>query len=178
MGYAASEIALRGSNTPVPLGVSHFSGAAVRPSARQRRRVRPRLWPHPAPDGLLPDHPYVHRYWSMALGSRPMAELLRLITAAQRGESIRQPVFLAVLAREGLAAFGEDAPGGPSRCAEIIWVRDRLPPLGAQQVSRLAYELRRRHTYDLALAAASQQAGRPRVSPWPAGERRGPGGRR
>lgn len=171
MGYAAPDIALHGINTPVHSGVSHFSGAAVRPSARQRRRIRPRLWPHPAPDGLLPDHPYVHRYWSRALGSRPMAELLRLITAAQRGETIRQPVFLAVLAREGLAAFGEDAPGGPSRCAEIIWVRERLPPLGAPQVSRLAYDLRRRHTYDLALAAASQRAGRPRISPWPDGER-------
>lgn len=173
MGYAAPDIAHYGSDTPVHLGVPHFSGA-VRPSARLRRSVRPRLWPHPAPDGLLPDHPYVHRYWSKALGSRPMAELLRLITAAQRGETIRQPVFLPVLAREGLAAFGEDAPGGPSRCAEIIWVRELLPPLGAPQVSRLAYELRRRHAYDLALAAASQRMGRPRVSPRPVGERSAP----
>lgn len=165
MEYAAPEVARYGSDTPVHSGVPHFSGAAVRPSARSRRRIRPRLCPHASLDGLEPDHPYVHRYWSKVLGSRPMAELLRLITAAQRGEDVPQPVFLIVLAREGLVHFGNDDPCPPGRCAAgEVWVRSQLPPLGPQQISRLAYDLRRRHTYDLALALESQQAGRPLVS--------------
>lgn len=161
MGYAAPEVARYGSDTSVHSGVPHFSGAAPRPSARVRRQIRPRLCPGPTHGGLEPDHPYVHRYWSKVLGSRPMAELLRLITAAQRGEAIRQPVFLTTLAREGLVHFGDR----PARCAAgEIWVRSQLPPLGAQQISRLAYDLRRRHTYDLALALSSQRAGRPLIS--------------
>lgn len=161
MGYAAPETARYGSDTSVHSGVPHLSGAAPRPSARSRRQIRPRLYPHPTHGGLEPDHPYVHRYWSKVLGSRPMAELLRLITASQRGETVRQPVFLTTLAREGLVHFGHH----PARCAaDEVWVRAQLPPLGAQQISRLAYDLRRRHTYDLALALASQRAGRPLIS--------------
>ena len=165
MGYAAPETARYGSDTSVHSGVPHFSGAAPRPSARSRRQIRPRLCPHPTHGGLEPDHPYVHRYWSKVLGSRPMAELLRLITAAQRGELLRQPVFLITLAREGLVHFGNGDQCRAARCpAGEVWVRSQLPPLGAQQISRLAYDLRRRHTYDLALALDSQRTGRPLIS--------------
>jgi len=82
--------------------------------------------------GYPPHHPYVRRYWTAVLGPGAVADLLRLITAARRGCSLREPLHLAELARAGLVRFE------PGR----VWVRDTVPPLSPPNLRRLPPALR------------------------------------
>jgi hypothetical protein len=61
------------------------------------------------------------------LGPGTVADLLRLITAARRGRSLREPRHLAELARAGLVRFVDGR----------VWVRDTVPPLSAAHLRRL-----------------------------------------
>ena len=47
-------------------------------------------------------HPYVRRYWTALLGPTSVADLLRMVRAAERSMPIRRPHNLSVLLTEGL----------------------------------------------------------------------------
>jgi hypothetical protein len=115
-----------------------LSGAAAPARATVRRRplVAPLLWTDRLPAaGYPPDDPYVRRYWTAVLGPGAVADLLRLMTAARRGGSLRQPLHLAELARAGLVRFSDGR----------LWVRDTVPPLSAAHLRRLPPALRGEH---------------------------------
>jgi hypothetical protein len=54
-------------------------------------------------EGFEPSDPYVRRFWVAAIGPSAVAELLRVIRAAERGEDVRLPRSLPMLLRAGLA---------------------------------------------------------------------------
>jgi hypothetical protein len=54
------------------------------------------------PGELSPADPYVRRFWVAAIGSSAVAELLRLVRAAEKGEGVRLPRALPTLLRVGL----------------------------------------------------------------------------
>ena len=96
----------------------------------RRPMVKPRLWT--APGGYPPDHVYVRRYWTAAIGAKAVADLLRLMQAAKRRRSIRRPVGTPVLARSGLVLGSGSA----------LWVRSTVPPLPSEMLRRLPPALR------------------------------------
>ncbi|MGH8873064.1 MAG: hypothetical protein ACRDWS_13960 [Acidimicrobiia bacterium] len=75
-------------------------GASVRPTARVRPVIPVRL--ESRRGGFEPSHPYVRRFWVAAIGSSAVAELLRLVRAAEKGEGVRLPRTLPALLRVGL----------------------------------------------------------------------------
>ncbi len=56
----------------------------------------------PRPGDFAPSDPYVRRFWVAAIGSSAVAELLRLVRAAEKGEGVRLPRTLPTLLRAGL----------------------------------------------------------------------------
>lgn len=52
--------------------------------------------------GFEPSDPYVRRFWVAAIGSSAVAELLRLVRAAEKGEGVRLPRALPALLKVGL----------------------------------------------------------------------------
>ncbi len=56
----------------------------------------------PRRGGFEPSDPYVRRFWVAAIGSSAVAELLRLVRAAEKGEGVRLPRTLPTLLRVGL----------------------------------------------------------------------------
>jgi hypothetical protein len=77
----------------------------------------------------------VLRFWTPAVGPGAVADLLRLMTAARRRRSLRQPLHLADLARVGLVRFADGR----------VWVHNTVPPLSPEQVRRLPPALRSEH---------------------------------
>ena len=77
-----------------------LSGASVRPTARVRPVVPVRLESSAA--RFAPTDAYVRRFWVAAIGSAAVAELLRLVRAAEKGEGVRLPRYLPTLIRTGL----------------------------------------------------------------------------
>jgi len=77
-----------------------LSGTSVRPTARVRPVVPVRLETSSAT--FRPSDPYVRRFWVAAIGSAAVAELLRLVRAAEKGEGVRLPRYLPSLIRTGL----------------------------------------------------------------------------
>lgn len=77
-----------------------LSGASVRPTARVRPVVPVRLESSTA--RFSPTDAYVRRFWVAAIGSAAVAELLRLVRAAEKGEGVRLPRYLPSLIRTGL----------------------------------------------------------------------------
>lgn len=53
-------------------------------------------------DGFEPGDPYVRRYWVAAIGAGAVAELMRLVKAAEAGEWLPLPRWLPVLMRNDL----------------------------------------------------------------------------
>lgn len=95
--------------------------------------MRPGVWlDAQAFAGVLPAHPYVRRYWTALIGPGAVADLLRLTVAAVRGNAVRRPLHLDVLAREGLVAANGD---------ELL-VRPTVPPLSKSNRRRLPVSLR------------------------------------
>ena len=76
------------------------------------------------------------------MGQGAVADLLRLIAAARREETIPHPLYLPVLCREGLAHHAD----------QTVWVRGLVPPLGRVHLPRLPLVLRKRHRRDLTAA--------------------------
>jgi hypothetical protein len=89
-----------GQNRPPINSAVGPAGALVRPTAQVRPTVPVRLIP--CDDGIQPSDPYVRRFWVAALGPGAVAELLRLVNAAGKGEEVRLPRHLPQLLRAGL----------------------------------------------------------------------------
>lgn len=70
-------------------------------------------------DAFGADDPYIRRFWVAALGSGAVAELLRLVRAAEKGEGVRLPRYLPQLLRAGLVGI----------TAGSISVSNRFPPV-------------------------------------------------
>lgn len=94
-----------------------LSGTSVRPTARVRPLVPVRLEGSSAK--FRPTDPYVRRFWVAAIGSAAVAELLRLVRAAEKGEGVRLPRYLPSLIRTGLV---KAETGG-------LVVLDHVPPV-------------------------------------------------
>lgn len=111
-------------------------GASVRATARVRPLVPVQLVESAEP-GFPASHPYVRRFWVAALGSEAVAELLRMVRAAEKGESVRLPRHLPQLLRVGLVTASSGgiklSPIIPPVPAELRW---RFPPSLAGDHSR------------------------------------------
>jgi len=114
-------------------------GAPLRPTARVRPTIHVSVTPRD--DGFEPSDPYVRKFWVAALGPGAVAELLRLASAAGKGEEVRLPRHLPQLLRVGLVSIVD----GRLSVVERIPV---VPP-----------ELRWRFTPDVAAAHNAWAAG-------------------
>jgi len=116
----------------------------LRPTVVPRPLVTPVLFQDArAVLGYELDHPYVRRFWTAVIGPGAVADLLRLTVAARRGRSLPRPLHLGSLIAEDLVR----------RTAEVLAVRNTVPPLSVAHVRRLSPSLRREH-------AACRLAGR------------------
>lgn len=109
------------------------AGALVRPSARVRPTIPVQLIP--TEYGFDASDPYVRRFWVAALGPGAVAELLRLVNAAGRGEEVRLPRHLPSLLRAGLVSVVDGQLG----------VVDRLPPVPTEMRWRFSPHLATEH---------------------------------
>ena len=126
-----------GQNRPPIKSAAGHAGAPLRPTARIRPTVSVRLTE--SNDGIEPSDPYVRKFWVAALGPGAVAELLRLISAAGKGEEVRLPRYLPHLLRIGLVTIVEDTLAVPALVPlvppELRW---RFPPdLAAQHAAWL-----------------------------------------
>jgi hypothetical protein len=113
--------------------------------------IEPEVWDDRR-TGFPTHHPYVRRFWTAAIGSGAVADLLRLAVAAQRGRSLLLPTTTALLAGEGLIAWRH---GRLLACTTI-------PPVPNRHVSRMPPGLRaehRRAVTDLPTAAGGSKLG-------------------
>jgi hypothetical protein len=83
-------------------------------------------------DGHAPDDPAVRRFWVALVGPGAVADLLRLTAAAHGRRTIRRPVHLGVLLREGLV----------ERNDEQILVHPLIPTMLPCHLRRLRPSLR------------------------------------
>ena len=98
--------------------------------------------------GFEPSDPYVRRFWVAAIGASAVAELLRLVRAAEKGEGVRLPRSLPLLLRVGLVRA--ESAGlivfnrVPAVPRELRW---RFPPSLGSEHSRwvLALDGENRH---------------------------------
>ena len=111
----------------------------TRPTALPRPLVAPLLFDR-AVEGHDPDDPVAHRFWCAVIGPGAVADLLRLTAAAHSGRRIREPLRLALLAREGLVI----------RQGPVVLVRPRIPFLGRRHLRMIHPTLRAQY-----LSAAS-----------------------
>lgn len=133
-----TEASTSGQNRPPINSAAGHVGASVRPTAQVRPTVSVRVLPNG--DGLEASDPYVRKFWVAALGPGAVAELLRLVSAARKGEEVRLPRHLPQLLRadlvtvvDGTLAVSRTIPLVP---ADMRW---RFPPdLAAQHAAWLA----------------------------------------
>lgn len=115
-----------GQNRP-PINAVGHAGARLRPSARIRPTVPVHLIETDHP--VDPADPYVRRFWVAALGPGAVAELLRLVNAAGKGEDVRLPRYLPHLLKAGLVSVVDGSMAVVDRIpivpAELRW---RFPP--------------------------------------------------
>ena len=100
----------------------------------RRRSLSARLLDDHRP-GFPANHPYVRRFWTAAVGPGAVADLLRLIAAAAKNQSLPHPEYLHLLVGAGLVAWSP----------ESVWVRRSVPPLGEAQLRRISPALRAEH---------------------------------
>lgn len=111
---------------PIPSAVG-LAGARVRPSARVRPTVPVVLQPRES--GIDPADPYIRKFWVAALGPGAVAELLRMVNAAERGEEVRLPRYLPHLLRADLVSISEGKLAVVSRIPPVpVEMRWRFPP--------------------------------------------------
>jgi hypothetical protein len=129
-----------GQNRPPINSAVGPAGALVRPTAQIRPTVPVRLIP--CDNGIEPSDAYVRRFWVAALGPGAVAELLRLVSAARKGEEVRLPRHLPQLLRAGLVSVVDGT----------LAVVERLPEVPS--------DMRWRFTPDVAIQHAAWVAGR------------------
>ena len=128
-----AEASARGHDRPPSQIAAGHAGASVRPTARTRPVV-PVV--SKKKDGFEPSDPYVRRFWVAAIGPTAVAELLKLIRAAEKGEEVRLPRHLPLLLKLGLAEVKSGAIVVGSRLPAVpIEMRWRFTPaLAAEHV--------------------------------------------
>lgn len=111
------------------------TGGALRPTARTRPFVSV------ATTASGPGYPahdlYVRRFWTAILGASAIAELLRIATAAQKGNRIPRPIHLKNLMEVGLVKVVD---------GEIL-IGDLIPPVPGSLIRRLTPSLRYAHEH-------------------------------
>jgi hypothetical protein len=107
------------------------SVAAPRPTVVPRPWVTAAFRSDAAP-GHAPSDPAVRRFWTALIGPGAVADLLRLIAAADSGRRLREPLHLSLLASEGLI----DLTPGP------ICVPRLIPHIDGSNLARLRPSLR------------------------------------
>lgn len=120
-----------GIRLPAP-GVSEDIN--IRQTARSREIVRP-LPGRDDSHGYSMTHDYVRKFWVAAIGPGAVADLLRLAAAAQSGRSLKRPIHLPSLLREGLISHTDRA----------VYVPATVPEVPARLVRRMPPALRRAH---------------------------------
>jgi len=123
------------SGVPAPHpGVAVLPVDTSRATAAKRRIITPALW-EKDPEGFPTQHPYVRRFWTAAIGSGAVADLMRLAVAAQRGRSLLLPTSTGLLAREGLVSWSHGH----------LLAGITVPPLPNRHVRRMSPSLKREH---------------------------------
>jgi hypothetical protein len=81
----------------------------------------------------------VRKFWVAALGPGAVAELLRLVSAAGKGEEVRLPRYLPQLLKAGLVTIADGTLAVEERIPEVpIEMRWRFPPdIAAQHAAWL-----------------------------------------
>jgi len=79
---------------------------------------------------------YVRRFWVAAMGPGAVAELLRLVSAAGKGEEVRLPRYLPQLIRAGLVTIRDG----------FLAVPERIPPVPPEMRWRFPPDLSAEHT--------------------------------
>jgi hypothetical protein len=116
-----------GQNRPPIDSAVGPAGALVRPTAQVRPTVPVKLIP--CEHGIKPSDAYVRRFWVAALGPGAVAELLRLVSAAGKGEEVRLPRHLPQLLRAGLVSVVDGNLAVVGRLPEVpVEMRWRFPP--------------------------------------------------
>ena len=88
-------------------------------------------------DTFRPTDAYVRRFWVAAIGSAAVAELLRLVRAAEKGEGVRLPRYLPTLMRADLVRVEEGWLIVVDRMPEVPrTMRWRFPPSLAAEHSK------------------------------------------
>jgi hypothetical protein len=88
----------------------------------------------PTETGIEPSDPYVRKFWVAALGPGAVAELLRLVSAAGKGEEVRLPRHLPQLLRANLVSVVDGILAVPERLPQVpLQLRWRFPPDIAMQ---------------------------------------------
>lgn len=123
-----------GQNRPPIKSAAGHAGAPLRPSARVRPTVPVCLIE--GSEGIEPSDPYVRKFWVAALGPGAVAELLRLISAAGRGEEVRLPRYLPHLLRAGLVRIVDGT----------LAVADLVPPVPPEMRWRFPPDLAAQHS--------------------------------
>jgi len=128
-------LSVSGVARPPVIDAVSTGSASVRATARVRPFVAVELVES---DGPFPaSHPYIRRFWVAALGSGAIAELLRLVRAAEKGEEVRLPRYLPQLLRANLVSVTSNAirvgKMFPAVPRELRW---RFPPSLAGEHSR------------------------------------------
>ncbi len=136
-----TEAPVSGQNRPPYETAVGHTGASVRPTARVRPVVPVRL--SKSEGRFRPSDPYVRRFWVAAIGPSAVAELLRLVRAAGKGEDVRLPRHLPILIRAGLAADKDGCLVVNAHFPEVpLELRWRFPPSLAAEHSRLMADAR------------------------------------
>lgn len=100
------------------------------------------------PGHLAPTDPYVRRFWVAAVGSEAIAELLRLVRAAEKGEGVRLPRSLPTLLRFHLARAESSG----------LIVFDRIPAVPRELRWRFPPSLAADHSRWVGLAASGKDS--------------------
>lgn len=134
-----------GHNRPPIISAAKHGGASVRPTARVRPTVP--VQPIPGGSGFEPSDPYVRKFWVAALGPSAVAELLRLINAASKGEEVRLPRYLPHLLRAGLVELRDGS----------LAVVQRVPPVPREMRWRFSPDVSAAHALAMQVSRSGDQ---------------------
>ena len=128
-----TEASARGHDRPPSQIAAGHAGASVRPSARSRPVV-----PVVSVEskGFDPADPYVRRFWVAAIGPGAVAELLKLVRSAAKGEEVRLPRSLPLLLKLGLVDVNDGS----------LVVGTHLPPVPPEMRWRFSPGLAAEHS--------------------------------
>lgn len=129
-----------GNSRPPTTKVAGQAGAPLKQPLAPVRPTMPIMLVHRG-DRFGMSDPYVRRFWVAALGPSAVAELLRLVRAAGKGEDVRLPRSLPLLLRAQLVVVANGGLGVVDSVPEVpAQLRWRFPPSLAIEHSRYLAE--------------------------------------